>query len=192
MAIENLSIAHSDLEIRGGLKYVGVGLLSNVASVAFADDHQATLTSTDDTAYALFDLKQGTGSLSTSGSKEGGTIMFEHTISFYVPNCSGAHLKALESMRNQHLVVVTQDHNETPQQFVVGISDAYSLDDSTLGNVQMIATLSSIEGGTGAALGDENGVTVTITCMSGELPRICGNTVTVDTSTGAMTVDNPA
>ena len=33
-------------------------------------------------------------------------------------------------------------------------------------------------GGTGAALGDENGVTVTITCSSGELPRLFTGTFT--------------
>jgi len=186
MAIENLSIAHSDLERRGGLQYVGIGLLSGASAVTFDNSNAHTVSYTAASALELFDLKQGTGSLSTSGSKEGGTITFEHTVSFYVPNCSSEHLRALESMRNEHIVVVAQGYDGN--KYCIGLSQAYGLEDSTLGNVQMFATLSSIEGGTGAALGDENGVTVTITCMSGELPRVSANTLTLDTANGTMTL----
>ena len=45
-----------------------------------------------------------------------------------------------------------------------------------------------MEGGTGAALGDENGLTVTITAQSGELPRVCSNTITYDTAAGTATL----
>ncbi len=191
MAIENLAIAHSDLEIRGGLQYVGVGLYSAVSNmtaggdfVDSADAHGVTLVGGD--VLALFDLKQGTGSLTTSGSKEGGTIMFEHTVSFYVPNISTAHLSNLQSMANQDLVVITQGYDDT-QKHIIGLSKAYQASDSVRGNAQMYARLTSIEGGTGAALGDENGVTVTIVAQSGELPRAVTNSITVDASVGTMT-----
>jgi hypothetical protein len=42
----------------------------------------------------------------------------------------------------------------------------------------MFATLTSIEGSTGSAFGDENGVTVTITAQSGEMPRVFKGTFT--------------
>jgi len=191
MAIENLAIAHTDLEIRGGLQYVGVGLYSSVSGMAAggaftssADNHSVTLVGGD--ALAVFDLKQGTGSLTTSGSKEGGTIMFEHTVSFYVPNISTAHLSNLQSMANEDLVVITQGY-DTNQKHIVGLSEAYQASDSVRGNAQMYARLTSIEGGTGAALGDENGVTVTIVAQSGELPRTVTNSLTIDPSAGTMT-----
>ena len=47
---------------------------------------------------------------------------------------------------------------------------------------QTYATIQSIEGGTGAAYGDENGVTVTIACTQYELPRTY--------TTGTLTIDN--
>jgi hypothetical protein len=191
MAIENLAIAHSDLEIRGGLQYVGVGLYSAVSGMAAggafstgADEHFVTLVGGD--SLALFDLKQGTGSLTTSGSKEGGTIMFEHTVSFYVPNISTAHLSNLQTMANQDLVVITQGYDAS-QKHIIGMSKAYQASDSVRGNAQMYARLTSIEGGTGAALGDENGVTVTIVAQSGELPRTVANTLTIDPSAGTLT-----
>ena len=187
MAIENLTIAHSDLEVRGGLQYVGLMLRESLGNVTFdetGDDHSVALNATD--VFQLFDLKQGTGSLSTAGTKEGGTIMFEHTVSFYVPNISTAHLSNLETLLNENLVVYCQDYNGG--KYIVGVSEAYKLEDSSTGNIQMYARVSSIEGGTGAALGDENGVTVTITCSSGELPRVCSSSITLDTAGGTATV----
>ena len=187
MAIENLSIAHTDLEVRGGLQYVAIGLLSQASGMGFDDSAVHTMSYTAAAALELFDLKQGTGSLTTSGSKEGGTILFEHTVSFYIPNCSSsAHLRALETLKDQDLVVVAQGYNGNA--FTIGMSKAFALEDSTLGNVQMRARLMSIEGGTGAALGDENGLTVTITAQAGELPRVCSNTITLDTAAGTATL----
>lgn len=186
MAIENLVIAHDDLEVRGGLQYVAIGLLSQASAMGFDDTNVHTMSYTAAAALELFDLKQGTGSLTTSGSKEGGTIMFEHTVSFYVPNCSSAHLRALETLKDKDLVVIAQQYNGNA--FTIGMSKAFALEDSTLGNVQMRARLSAIEGGTGAALGDENGLTVTIVAQSGELPRVCSNTITLDTAQGTATL----
>jgi|11_taG_2_1085331.scaffolds.fasta_scaffold00424_8 hypothetical protein len=175
MAIETLTVAASDLEIRGGLQYIAIGKLSAVSAITFTDTADTAhgisaiggLTSSN--VALLFDLKQGTGSLSTSGSKDGGTIMFEHTVSFYVPNCSNQHFRALQTLNNENLVVVTEDYNGTNH--CIGLSKAYKNADE-ITNQQMYARLSAVEGGTGAALGDENGVTVTITCSSGELPRL--------------------
>ncbi len=187
MAIETLQVAASDLEIRGGLKYIAITKLADATGVTFAD--------TADTAHGisavagigdavLFDLKQGTGSLSTSGSKDGGTILFEHTVSFYVPNCSNAHFRALQTLNNENIIVFTEDYNGVNH--CIGLSSAYK-QENDITNVQMYARVSAIEGGTGAALGDENGVTVTITCSSGELPRLFTGTFT-PAADGTMTI----
>tara|TARA_R110002074_G_scaffold334919_2_gene505335 strand:- start:493 stop:774 length:282 start_codon:yes stop_codon:yes gene_type:complete len=92
----------------------------------------------------------------------------------------------LETLKDQDLVVVAKGYDGNA--FALGMSEAFGLEDSTLGNVQMRARLSAIEGGTGAALGDENGLTVTITAQSGELPRVCSNTITLDTNAGTATL----
>ena len=186
MAIEALGVNHSDLELRGGLRYIAITDFTDATGVTFDDagDHAVSaITGVGDAV--LFDLQQGTGTLTTIGTKEGGTIMFEHTISFFVPNISSAHLRALESTRNQKLMVFVQDFNGAA--YVVGCSKEYALEDD-FANQQMFATVSSIEGGTGAALGDENGVTVSITCQSGELPRAFTGTFTPDSSAGTVAI----
>jgi uncharacterized protein YciI len=133
----------------------------------------------------LFDLKQGTGSLTTTGTKEGGTILFEHTVTFFVPNMSAQHMKALEELKNQNLLVICGTYaNRAANQdgsngarYIIGASEAFALEDD-ISNQQMFATLTSIEGSTGSAFGDENGVTVTITAQSGEMPRVFKGTFT--------------
>ena len=188
MAIEAIGVAHSDLEVRGGLKNIGIAEFNDMSAVTFDADGDLTdhlISAMTVTGMKLFELKQGTGSLSTAGTKEGGTILFEHTVSFYIPNCSNAHMAALHSLMNKNLVVIVQSF--AGENFVVGASNEYALSDD-IANVQMYARMTSVEGGTGAALGDENGVTVTIAAQSGELPRLFTGTFTPDPSEGTVTV----
>jgi hypothetical protein len=187
MAIENLVVVNSDIEKRGGLRHIALCELDKLTPTFSntTDVHGVALAQSED--LANFDLKQGTGSLSTSGSKENGVVMFEHTISFYVPNCSTEHFSNLQDLLGKRLAAVVVDHNDN--KYCVGISEAYGHEtgDNAFAS-QMYATLTSIEGGTGAALGEENGVTVTISCSSGELPRIVTSTVTVNQSSGTVTL----
>jgi len=190
MAIEALNVNASDLELRGGLRYIAITTFDDATDVTFDDSGDHAVSAVAGVGDAkLFDLKQGTGSLTTSGTKEGGTIMFEHTVSFFVPRVSSAHMRALESMKNTRLMVFVQDYNTGTEQntYVIGCSKEYALEDD-FKNDQMYATLTSIEGGTGAALGDENGVTVTLTAQSGELPRAFTGTFTPDSSAGTVTI----
>ena len=164
MAIEKISVVHSDLERRGGLKHLGVCLFSDISAVAFDSSANHTISTITEANVKLFELKQGTGSLTSSGTKEGGTIMFEHTITAYIPNMSDTHLT-----------------------YVVGLSNKYSLT-GDIANDQMYARLSGVEAATGAALGDENGVTLTFTAMSGELPYLLTPAVTIDASAGTFSI----
>jgi len=187
MAIENLALATTDFEKRGGLRHIGLCATSNLTPTFTAADaansHAVALV--DSSPLELFDLKQGTGSLTTSGSKENGVMMFEHTLSFYIPNCSNEHFGNLQKLLQEQIAAVVVDHND--QAFLIGMSAAFQhTTGSSSFNNQMYATMTSLEGGTGAALGDENGVTVTITCSSGELPRTVSSTITVDHAAGTM------
>ena len=186
MAIEALGVNNTDMEIRGGLQYVAITTWADASSVTFDDSDDHAISAVAGVSDAkLFDLKLGTGSLTTSGTKEGGTIAFEHTVSFYVPNMSSAHMRALESMKDTNLAVFVKDHSG--QAYCVGYHKAFALEDD-YANQQVVCRLSSIEGGTGAALGDEHGVTVTITCVAHEMPRAFSGTFTPDSSAGTVTI----
>tara|TARA_R100000734_G_C3319284_1_gene114970 strand:- start:15556 stop:16116 length:561 start_codon:yes stop_codon:yes gene_type:complete len=185
MAIEKISVVHSDLERRGGLKHLGVCLFSDITSVAFDSAANHTISTITESNVKLFELKQGTGSLTSTGTKEGGTILFEHTISAYIPNMSDAHMSAIDVLSNENLVVFATDFNDVT--YVVGLSNKYSLT-GDIANDQMYARLSGVEAATGAALGDENGVTLTFTATSGELPYLLTPAVTIDASDGSYSI----
>lgn len=184
MAIEKINVIHSDLERRGGLKHLGVCLFSDITAVTFDSDANHAITAITEANVELFELKQGTGSLTSSGTKEGGTIMFEHTVTAYIPNMSDSHMSAIDALSNENLVVFATDFNDDT--FVIGLSSKYGLT-GDISNDQMYCRLSGVEAATGAALGDENGVTLTFTAMSGELPYRLNPAITIDASTGAST-----
>ena len=112
MAIEKISVVHSDMERRGGLKHLGVCLFSDISAVTFDTTSNHTITTITEANVKLFELKQGTGSLTSSGTKEGGTIMFEHTITAFIPNMSDAHMSAVDVLSNENLVVFATDFND--------------------------------------------------------------------------------
>lgn len=187
MPIERIDVAHSDLERRGGLKCLGVFLFEDLSGVTFDSDANHSITAITDTDGVLFEIKQGTGSLVSTGTKENGTIMFEHTVTAYIPNMSDAHLSALDLIGNENLVVMAQDFNDAT--YCVGISNAYSIDGGATGiNDQMFAKLTSVEMNSGSALTDETGVTITFTAMSGELPYIISPAVTINTGSGTFAI----
>ena len=111
--------------------------------------------------------------------------MFEHTITAFIPNMSDAHMSAIDTLSNENLVVFATDFNDVT--YVVGLSNKYSLT-GDISNDQMYARLSGVEAATGAALGDENGVTLTFTAMSGELPYLLTPAVTIDASDGSYSI----
>lgn len=191
MAIDSgLTVQASDIERRGGLQYVGIiGQADVTAATAdsTAGKHEYTRINDDSTAVMhLFEMKEGSGSLAVSGSKENGTMMFEQTISFYIPNCSSQHLHELEQLKHEPIICAAYDYNG--EVYMVGLSEAYKNEDAITRN-QTYAMMTGLEVSTGAAIGDEQGVTVTITCRAGELPRKFTGTATLDTSASTLTLD---
>lgn len=188
MAIEKIMVAHGDMETRGGLKALGVYEFGDISGITFDTDGNHKISSLTDPSDggALFELKQGTGSLSSTGTKEGGTILFEHTVTAYIPKLSDAHLSAIDALSDKNLIVMCLDYNDVT--YAVGLSQKFHLGAATDAHNQMYARLSSVELSTGAALGDETGATLTFTCQSGELPYIIDPTVTIDTAAGTFSI----
>ena len=186
MAIEKIMVAHGDMENRGGLKALGVYEFGDITNIAFDTDGNHHIDSLTDTGGVLFELKQATGSLSSTGTKEGGTIMFEHTVTAYIPKLSDAHLSAIDALSDKNLVVMCLDYNDVT--YAVGLSQKFHVGAATDAHNQMYARLSSVELSTGTALGDETGATLTFTCSSGELPYIVDPAVTIDTSAGTFEI----
>ena len=74
------------------------------------------------------------------------------------------------------IVVDTNGNN-----WVIGLSELYQNED-VLARNQTYLNLSGMEGATGAAYSEENGVTVTLVARQFELPRNYTGTLLVDTA----------
>ena len=67
MAIEALGVNNTDMEIRGGLQYVAITTWADASAVTFDDSDDHAISAVAGVSDAkLFDLKLGTGSLTTA------------------------------------------------------------------------------------------------------------------------------
>jgi len=205
MAItDGLAIGCGDLQASGGIKNILIREWNSTGSadeILLGSAGAHTVTSIIDSAgisstWGVFESKIETPALVVSGTTQGNVSTYECSISFNIPKMDLAKTNVLQDFTGKCLMVLAEDTNS--DWFVLGISNTLTgsdgnLDPSTSGDTgtrqQTYARLGSIEGGSGAAFSDENGLTVTLTCTQFELPRLYVNvggvsTTPVITSTG--------
>ena len=85
----------------------------------------------------------------------------------------------LQEMLNECMMAIIVTTNG--EKLVVGLSEKYANEDVIFRN-QTFLNLASMEGGTGAAFADQNGLTINLLARQFELPRQYSGTLTVDTS----------
>jgi hypothetical protein len=156
-------------------------------------------------SWGIYETKIETADLQIAGTSENGVSTYECTLTFMLPNTDLTKLTRLQQLTNEPLMVIAVDSNGNPNtatsaagsptHLVLGISNTLTGSDQNLDvsatshsgfRPQTFARIASIEGGTGAAFADQNGVTVTITCTQYELPRTYVNADAVTVSgTGA-------
>lgn len=183
MAIDSgLLVACEDLNAVGGIRQILLTDLSNIATVAptsLATDH--TLTSLVATnPWARFEFKNETASLTITGAKEGGSTSYECALSFYIPNIDGARFHELSTLESSCPVALVELNSG--KMIVVGWSYKYANQSQATASWvrnQTYANLTSVEGGSGSAYADDNGVTVTLTARQFELPLEYSGAITV-------------
>lgn len=196
MAItDGLAIGCGDLQATGGIKRVLIREWNSTDTAGDFND-QITLGGTGahtvtsimdsggiDSTWGVFENKIETPALVVSGTTEKNVSTYECSVSFNLPKMDLIKTNRLQEFTGKCLMVLAEDTNS--DWFVLGISNTLTgsdgnLDPSTAGDTgtrqQTFAKLGTIEGGSGAAFSDENGLTVTLTCTQFELPRLYLNT----------------
>lgn len=192
MSIESgLAINCADVQTTGGLSHVLIrewNSPSTEDTVTF--DHSGNwlvnkIVNSNGTAteavWGVFESKIESSSLTISATNEGKDITtFECTVSMYLPRLSRTKFLRLQEMQGKCLMVLCVDTNVTLtngigtngayQGMLIGASETLSNIESKARS-QTWARIASIEGGTGAAFSDEDGVTVTLTCTQYEAPN---------------------
>jgi hypothetical protein len=152
--------------------------------------------------WFLFDCKAETATLDIAATKENGITAFECTLSWYIPRMGGTtgnedQLDKFHTLQEivggidtgaTCMMAIATDSNDT--HWVIGASEKFSVGGTGSDQIyrsQTFADLTSMEGSTGAAYQDENGITVTIMAKQYELPRAYGGTLDPDFGAGTAT-----
>ena len=183
MAIDTgLLVDCGDLNAVGGIRQIILTELDNITTVAptaaAADHIISSMVSSD--PWARFEFKNETAALAITGTKEGGSTAYECALSFYIPDMNADRMAQLSKLEDACPVAIVEMNSG--EQFIIGFSYRYE----NLGagatpwvRNQTYANLTSIEGGTGSAYADDNGLTVTLTARQFELPFNYSGAITV-------------
>jgi len=189
MAIDTgLSILCADLQRTGGITQIFLRswAASDTATFVNTAGVSHSISSIVDTGGAtaswfMFEFKDEVPTLAVAASKENGSTAFECTLSFYLPRMNDTKFAILQELLSECMMGIIVDTNGN--EYVIGVSELYSVGGSgnaSLSRSQTYLNLTSMEGATGAAYSEENGITVVLTARQFELPRIYTGTLTPD------------
>ena len=186
MAIDTgLGVTCADLQATGGIKQIL--LRSWVAGDVITYDNSAAKhgisgiqkSGPANADWFVYEFKNETPALTINATKENGSTAFECGLSFMIPNNNEAKFSELQTLLDTCMMAIVVDTNDVKT--VLGVSEKYENEDVPSKN-QTFLNLASMEGGTGAAYSDENGMTVSLMSRQFELPRVYTGSLTVDTS----------
>jgi len=194
--------ACDDMQATGGIKNIFIREWNSTGSpdqIALGGSGTHSVTSIADSGgststWGVFETKIETPALIVSGTSEKNVNTYECSITFNLPRIELTKLNAIQGFAGKCLMVMLEDTNLN--WFVLGVSDTLTGGDGGLDipvashigtRPQTFARLASVEGGSGAAFSDENGLTVTITATQYELPRaFTGATPTMSGTVGTV------
>jgi hypothetical protein len=185
MAIDTgLGVVCADLQATGGIKQILLRSWEATDAVVYGNaagehDIDSILTGASSANWFVFEFKNETPALTINATKENGSTAFECGLSFMLPKISSTRFHVLQEMLNTCMMGIAIDTNGVAS--VIGVSEKYANEDVPSKN-QTFLNLASMEGGTGAAYSDENGITISLMARQFELPRIYSGTITVDTA----------
>ena len=189
MAIDTgLKIECTDLQRTGGITRILLRSWASADEVTFSATSSAThgisliedgpATATAD--WFMYEFKDEVPTLNVTASKENGSTAFDCVLSFYLPLMNNEKTAVLQQFieSDQCMMGLVVDTNDDI--YVLGVSEKYAVGPTTASiyRSQTFLQVTSMEGQTGAAYNEENGITVVMTARQFELPRIYTGTLT--------------
>lgn len=190
MAItDGISITCNDLQRTGGISQILLRSWDSTDVVTYGNaagehDIDNIQTGGSDADWFLYEFKDETPTLNIAATKENGSTAFECTLTFYQPKIQADKFHVLQEMLSTCMMGMVLDTNGL--WWVIGASEKYEVA-SNQHRSQTFLDLVSMEGQTGAAYSEENGITITMMARQFELPRYYSGTVTVDTTAKTAT-----
>ena len=179
MAIDKgIAISCDDLQQIGGIKHILLRswTTGDIITYDSVGDHLITSIKKAGPANAdwfLYEFKSQEASMTVNATKENGSTAFECGLSFMLPKMGDEKFTQLQNMLTDCMMGIAVDNNGTA--FVLGVSEKYA--NSVPERSQTFLNVASMEGGTGSAFDDANGITVNLMCKQFELPREYSGTI---------------
>ena len=175
MAIDTgIAIDCSALQTTGGIKQICLRSFASDDVVTYSNSagkHDVTSITSgggSTASWFVFEFKNETAELTVNATKENGSTVFECGLNFMLPQINNTKMHELQSMLNECMMAIVVTSND--EKIVVGLSEKYANEDVPFRN-QTFLNLASMEGGTGAAYADQNGLTINLLARQFELPR---------------------
>ena len=174
MAIDKgIAISCGDLQQIGGIKHILLRSWTSGDIIAYDSSDNHTITSIKKAGPAnadwfLYEFKAQEANMTVNATKENGSTAFECGLSFMLPKMGDAKFTELQNMLTDCMMGIAVDNNDTA--FVLGVSEKYA-NTSATNRSQTFLNVASMEGGSGSAYTDQNGITVNLMCKQFELPR---------------------
>ena len=173
MALTAITVSNTDHFAKGGVKTLTLaeyGSTTELAYTASTNSVAATglvLGAAGDTA--IIDFEKETAKLTVSGTQEKGMMLFTVSIEAYIPNIKGASLVSLQQLVGKALIGKADFWSGST--YIVGLDNVFGTGFGAAGTTTDFPLfLESIEADSGAALSDQNGVTLKLTAVQGTLP----------------------
>ena len=184
MAIDGgLGVVCSNLQSTGGISQILLRRWANADVITYGDaptEHDIdNIQSGGDAAWFVYEFKNETATMTINATKENGSTAFECGLAFTIPQLGNDVFHEFQNLLNECMMGIAIDTNGNA--WVLGVSSKYANEDVSAKN-QTYLNLASMEGGSGAAYSDEDGITVNLIAKQFELPRKYIGTITVDTS----------
>lgn len=174
MAIDKgIAISCADIQQIGGIKHILLRdwTAGDIIVYDDTDDHAISSIKKAGPANAdwfIYEFKSQEANMTVNATKENGSTAFECGISFMLPQMETKKFAELQNMLTDCMMGIAVDNNDNA--FVLGVSQLYR-NESVPERSQTFLNVGSMEGGTGSAFDDTNGITVNLTCTQFELPR---------------------
>ena len=178
-----IGVVCANLQSTGGIKQILLRSWETADVITYGDSAGEwdidNIQSGGDAAWFVYEFKNETPALTINATKENGSTSFECGLSFNVPNIDVAKFNEMQTLLDTCMMGMAKDTNGN--WWVLGASEKYANED-VAAKSQTFLNFASLEGGTGAAYSDENGISVSLMARQFELPREYVGTVTVDTA----------
>jgi hypothetical protein len=164
MALSSIPVVNNDHFSYGGVKKLEI---ASTFTVAVTDDLIATATLT---SPKLIEFEKESSKMSVSSSSNDSSFRgYNVTIEGYIPKMKRADLVALQQMQELEFVtrVYMWDAASATESYIIGWDNVTSDNAAT---TRFGCKVESVELDSGAALSDQNGVTLKLSCVMGQFP----------------------